>query len=126
VAPSAAKRISCNSYRRASRKSSIPARSNANPITATAGVATMEQLSPKVIDYINKLGESFAEGVRAVFKKANVKGQVTGIGSLQNVHFSDKLVMNGLTARESNKDILHLYYCRCWRKAFSRRRAAST
>jgi glutamate-1-semialdehyde 2,1-aminomutase len=83
---------------------------NANPITATAGVATMEQLNAKVIEYINKLGESFADGVRAVFKKVNVKGQVTGIGSLQNVHFSDKLVMNGLTARESDKDLLHLYY----------------
>jgi glutamate-1-semialdehyde 2,1-aminomutase len=83
---------------------------NANPITATAGVATMEQLNAKVIEYINKLGESFADGVRAVFKKVNVKGQITGIGSLQNVHFSDKLVMNGLTARESDKDLLHLYY----------------
>jgi glutamate-1-semialdehyde 2,1-aminomutase len=83
---------------------------NANPITAVAGVATMEQLNAGVVDYINKLGESFAEGVRAIFKKLNVKGQVTGIGSLQNVHFSDKLVMDGKTARESNKELLHLYY----------------
>jgi glutamate-1-semialdehyde 2,1-aminomutase len=83
---------------------------NANPITATAGVATLEQLSPEVIDYINKLGESFAEGVRGVFRKLNIKGQVTGIGSLQNVHFSDKPVIDGKSAREANKDLLHLYY----------------
>ena len=83
---------------------------NANPITAVAGVATMEQLNAGVVDYINKLGESFAEGVRAIFKKLNIKGQVTGIGSLQNVHFSDKPVMDGKTARESNKELLHLYY----------------
>lgn len=83
---------------------------NANPITATAGVATMEQLNAGVIDYINKLGESFADGVRAVFRKLNIKGQVTGIGSLQNVHFSDKPVIDGKTARETNKQLLQLYY----------------
>jgi glutamate-1-semialdehyde 2,1-aminomutase len=83
---------------------------NANPMTATAGVATMEQLNPQVIDYINKLGESFADGVRAIFKRLNIKGQVTGMGSLQNIHFSDKPVVNGKSARESNKELLHLFY----------------
>ncbi len=83
---------------------------NANPITATAGVATLEQLNGEVIDHINKLGESFAEGVRAIFKRLNIKGQVTGIGSLQNVHFSDKPITDGKSAREANKDLLHLYY----------------
>jgi glutamate-1-semialdehyde 2,1-aminomutase len=83
---------------------------NANPITATAGVATMEQLNAQVIDSINKLGESFAEGVRAIFKRLNIKGQVTGIGSLQNIHFSDKPVVDGKSAREANKALLHLFY----------------
>jgi len=83
---------------------------NANPITATAGVATLEQLNAQVIDRINRLGESFADGVRAVFKKLNIKGQVTGMGSLQNIHFSDKPVVNGKSAREANKDLLHLFY----------------
>jgi glutamate-1-semialdehyde aminotransferase len=35
---------------------------------------------------------------------------VTGIGSLQNVHFSDKPVVDGKSARETNKDLLHLFY----------------
>jgi len=83
---------------------------NANPMTATAGAATLEQLDAGVIDSINKLGESFADGVRAVFKKLNIKGQVTGMGSLQNIHFSDKPVVNGKAAREANKDLLHLFY----------------
>ena len=83
---------------------------NANPITATAGVATMEQLNAELINKINKLGESFAEGVRAIFKKLNIQGQVTGMGSLQNIHFSDQPVVNGKSAREANKDLLHLFY----------------
>jgi len=83
---------------------------NANPITATAGVATLEQLNAEVIDRINKLGESFANGVRSIFKRLNIKGQVTGYGSLQNIHFSDKPVIDGKSAREVNQDLLHLFY----------------
>ena len=83
---------------------------NANPMTATAGLATMEQLNATVIDKINELGKSFANGVRALFKRLNIKGQVTGIGSLQNIHFSDKPVVDGKSAREANKDLLHLFY----------------
>ncbi|MEE8413396.1 MAG: aspartate aminotransferase family protein [Dehalococcoidales bacterium] len=81
-----------------------------NPITATAGVATLEQLTDAEIARINNLGESFADGVRAVFKKLNIKGQVTGIGSLQNIHFSENLVFDWKSARETNKEMLHLYY----------------
>ena len=83
---------------------------NANPMTAVAGVATLEQLNAAEIDKINKLGESFAARVRAIFKRLNIKGQVTGIGSLQNVHFSDRPVIDGKSAREANKKLLHLYY----------------
>jgi glutamate-1-semialdehyde 2,1-aminomutase len=83
---------------------------NANPMTATAGVATLEQLDTGVIEGINRLGESFATGVRAIFRRLKVKGQVTGIGSLQNIHFSDRPVVDGRSAREANKELLHLFY----------------
>ncbi len=83
---------------------------NANPITAVAGVATMEQLTAEAIDHLNALGEAFADGVRAVFERLNVKGQVTGLGSLRNIHFSAQAVMDGKTARETNKELLHLFY----------------
>ena len=83
---------------------------NANPMTATAGVATLEQLDAEVINQINQLGESFAGGVRTIFKRLNIKGQVTGIGSLQNVHFSDSTIVDGRSAGEANKDLLHLFY----------------
>ena len=91
---------------------------NANPITATAGVATLEQLNAELIDYINKLGESFADGVRAVFKRLNIKGQVTGIGSLQNISFSDKPIINGKAVREANKDLLHLFHLAMLERGF--------
>jgi len=83
---------------------------NANPMTAAAGVATLEQLNALEIDKINKLGESFAGRVRAIFKRLKIKGQVIGIGSLQNIHFSEKPMVDGKSAREANKQLLHLFY----------------
>ena len=81
-----------------------------NPITAIAGVATLEQVTPEAIARLNKLGESLAEGIRQVFAKLNIKGQVTGTGSLQNIHFSPVLVVDGKTAAEANKDAIHLLH----------------
>lgn len=81
-----------------------------NPITATAGVATLEQVTAAEIARLNKLGKSLAEGIRQVFTKLNIKGQVTGTGSLQNLHFSPVPIMDGKTAAEGNKDVLHLLH----------------
>jgi len=83
---------------------------NANPLTAVAGIATLEQFTAEEIARINKLGEFLAEGIGKVFTKWNVKGQVTGWGSLQNVHFSQVPVVDGKTAQNANKDILHLLH----------------
>ena len=81
-----------------------------NPITATAGIATLEQVTPEAIARLNKLGESLATGIRQVFAKLNIKGQVTGFGSLKNIHFSPVPVMDGKAAAEANKDVIHLLH----------------
>lgn len=82
----------------------------ANPITTAAGIATLEQLNTQEIDRINKLGESLAQGIRAALQKHNVKGQVTGTGSLLGIHFSDKPVTDGKSAALANKDLLHMFH----------------
>ncbi|MCK5212487.1 MAG: aspartate aminotransferase family protein [Dehalococcoidia bacterium] len=84
---------------------------NANPLTAAAGVAQMEQITPELIARINSLGETLAEGMRQAFRKAEIKGQVTGMGSLCNVHFGPVPVVDGHTSRNTtNKQLLHLFH----------------
>ncbi len=84
---------------------------NANPLSAAAGVAMMRQITPELIARINGLGESFRDGMRDVFRRAGIKGQVTGMGSLCNVHFGPVPVVDGYTSRETtNKQILHLFH----------------
>jgi len=84
---------------------------NANPLSAAAGVAMMRQITPELIARINALGGSLREGMREVFRKTGIKGQVTGLGSLSNVHFGPVPVVDGHTARDTtNKEILHLFH----------------
>ena len=81
-----------------------------NPVTASAGIATLELVTPEAIARLNKLGDDLATGLRKVFAKLNIKGQVTGIGSLKNIHFSPVPVVDGRTGAEANKDIIHLLH----------------
>ena len=84
---------------------------NANPLSAAAGVAMMRQITPELIARMNALGESLAAGIRGVFKKAEIKGQVTGMGSLLNLHFGPVPVVDGHTSRNTtNKEVLHLIH----------------
>ncbi len=84
---------------------------NANPLSAAAGVAMMNQITPELIARINTLGESLRDGLRGIFAKAGIKGQATGMGSLCNVHFGPEPIVDGYTSRETtNKQILHLFH----------------
>ena len=51
---------------------------NGNPLTMTAGYATMELLTPDAIDRLNLLGDRMRERVMGAFASAGVDGQATG------------------------------------------------
>ena len=55
---------------------------NGNPLTMTAGHATMELMTPDAMRRLNALGERMRAGVREAFAIAGVEGQVMGRGSL--------------------------------------------
>ncbi len=84
---------------------------NANPLMGAAGVAQLEQITPELIERLNSLGGELAEGMRQVFRKAVIKGQVAGMGSLRNVHFGPVPVVDGHTSRNTtNRELLHLFH----------------
>lgn len=83
---------------------------NANPLIAIAGRITLEDLTVDEITRINQLGELLAGGIRNVFTKLNLKAQVTGIGSLQNLHFTLEPVVDFKTAQTSQKELMHLVH----------------
>jgi glutamate-1-semialdehyde 2,1-aminomutase len=83
---------------------------NANPVVATAGRIMIDDLTTEQIRRINQLGESLAIGIRNVFKKLGIKSQISGIGSLQNLHFTSEPVVDFKTAQSSRKELMHLVH----------------
>ena len=67
---------------------------NANPVTMLAGAVTLEQLTPEVYRDLAELTEVLRQGIRQVCSELEVPVQVTGLGSLFGIHFTDGPVRN--------------------------------
>jgi glutamate-1-semialdehyde 2,1-aminomutase len=65
---------------------------NANPITMTAGIATLEQLTEPVYARLNKAGDELRDRLRALGARHQVPMYVSGIGSMFKIHFSEQTV----------------------------------
>jgi glutamate-1-semialdehyde 2,1-aminomutase len=74
-----------------------------NPLTISAGLATLEDLQAEDIRRINGLGERLRAGFDAAFTRVGLQGCTTGLGSLSHVHFSEEPVSD---ARESVMSIV--------------------
>jgi len=62
---------------------------NAANIVMAAGLSALKALNQETIDRINVLGERLRKGFKDAFSRTGLRGQVTGIGSLTQVHWCD-------------------------------------
>ena len=84
---------------------------NGNPVTMVAGLAALELLTRQEIARINSLGERLRLGLRSALADTGLMGQVTGIGSLLQIHFSETEVTDyraGKLAALEPLQLLHL------------------
>jgi glutamate-1-semialdehyde 2,1-aminomutase len=88
----------------------------ANPLTMTAGLATLQYLKQnKAVIYpkINKIGLRIREGLESVFSDAHIDVDVTGVGSLFMTHFLNqdiRKISSALDAGLSDKGLLRKYH----------------
>jgi glutamate-1-semialdehyde 2,1-aminomutase len=81
-----------------------------NPITMTAGLATLKALEDGVlINGLNKLGNRIRIELREIIERNNEHVQLVGDGSLFNVHFTKEKVMDALIASRTDKKRLFDY-----------------
>ena len=62
---------------------------NANPVTMAAGMATMQSMTRQAFDSLNAMGERGRNEFDEAFKRAGIKAQVSGQGSLMRLHLTD-------------------------------------
>lgn len=83
----------------------------ANPITMAAGLAVLKLLEDgSIIEKLNGIGEKVREELKESFELKGVDVQVTGAGSLFNVHFTKKEVRNAQDAFEADREKLAEYH----------------
>jgi glutamate-1-semialdehyde 2,1-aminomutase len=81
---------------------------NGNAVTMAAGIAAMKAIDEQLISGINRLGDRLKKTIQALFDKKGIRGEVTGMGSLMNIHFSTDKVVDLRTARANWKAALPL------------------
>ncbi|MGI0037539.1 MAG: aspartate aminotransferase family protein [Nitrososphaera sp.] len=85
---------------------------SANPLTMTAGLATLNFLrkNPAVYSKINKLGNAVREGLVKIFAEEDLSCEVTGTGSIFMPHFDKTSVHDANDVATSNKSALNKYH----------------
>ncbi|MEN8246780.1 MAG: aspartate aminotransferase family protein, partial [Thermodesulfobacteriota bacterium] len=63
---------------------------NANNITLTAGLATMELYNEEAVARLNALGDRLREGFKKALQSLGIKGHVLGMGSILAVHWREE------------------------------------
>ncbi|MEM7098870.1 MAG: aspartate aminotransferase family protein [Pseudomonadota bacterium] len=64
----------------------------ANPVSMTAGLATMQSLTPKAFEHLDRLGERLRENCTKIINQAGATMQVMGTGSIMSIYFHTRPV----------------------------------
>lgn len=83
---------------------------NANPITMSAGLVTLDELSPDKYQQFDVLGATLKQKLCHLFDRVGIPAQVNQIGSIFNIHLTDKPVHNYETVQAGNRDLLNRLY----------------
>ena len=78
---------------------------NANPMTMVAGLATLDQLTPEVYGRMNALGDMLRAKLRAVFDELDIAVQVTGVGSLFGIHFTEERIVDYRSVLRADREM---------------------
>lgn len=85
---------------------------SANPVTMTAGLATLNFLksNKQVYSKIDRLGVMARKGLSKIFEQAGIPCRVTGTGSIFLTHFGKEMVNDAIDVATSDRELLTKYH----------------
>ncbi|MDP6666572.1 MAG: aminotransferase class III-fold pyridoxal phosphate-dependent enzyme, partial [Dehalococcoidia bacterium] len=83
---------------------------NGNPMTAAAGIATLEALSPDKYEYLERLGDLLRCKLRELFAELEVPMGVTGVASLFALQFTSEEVVDYRTYATNDAEMLRTMF----------------
>lgn len=84
-----------------------PGSYNANPMSLTAGLATLERLTRETIAQLNRNGERLRGELERAFAEAGVPAAITGLGSLFGIHLTNHPVRSIYDAAAGDSVLRH-------------------
>ncbi len=75
---------------------------NGNPLSLTAGLLTLERMTPAVYDDINTRTRRLADALQGVFDEVGIAARVCAIGSLFRIYFLEEIPRNYRQAAEDD------------------------
>ncbi|MEG3225535.1 MAG: glutamate-1-semialdehyde-2,1-aminomutase [Methanobacteriales archaeon Met13] len=83
---------------------------NGNPVSITAGLATMEQLDKSFYTDVNFKGDRLRKGIQDVLEDKSLNYQVAGLASMFQLYFTEKEVWNYADAKTADTDKFSKYF----------------
>jgi glutamate-1-semialdehyde 2,1-aminomutase len=82
---------------------------NAHPVAMAAGLATLEELAPSAYAHLDEMGEALREGMEKAAEKAGIVAQISGVGSVFHIYFTDQSIVDNASANTANQLLLRHY-----------------
>jgi glutamate-1-semialdehyde 2,1-aminomutase len=83
-----------------------PGTFNEHKIAMAAGLATLKELTPSAYENLEMIGQRIRDGLKKIFADLNITAQVTGIGSIFYLYFTDEKVVDDPTAKRANPTLI--------------------
>lgn len=83
---------------------------NGNAVTMAAGLATLERFDRSAADRLNALGDDLRAGLNRQLADRGVAGQVTGRGSVMQLHFTAEPIREARDAARADQRTLRLMH----------------
>lgn len=83
---------------------------SANPMSVTAGAVAMELLDEAAIAHLDNLGSKARGGLQEVIAKHGIAAQVSGSGSLFQIHWTDAPMTDARASHSGNPELVLLSF----------------
>ncbi len=75
-----------------------------NPVSMAAGLATMQIMTPSAYNFLEDLGEYCRRELEIAFKEGGYSGQITGVGSMFQLHFHTRPLIDYRSAYKTPEE----------------------
>ena len=84
---------------------------SAFPLSVAAGLATLDAMERNnTVGHTNDLGHKIRNGLRNVIDDLGVAAEVTGLGSLFHIHFTDKKIKTARDAEDADQNVIKILH----------------